>query len=358
MKILALNSSPRSGGQSKTELMLNHLVEGMRDAGADVEVINLREKNIKNCIGCFTCWTKTPGQCIHKDDMTKELFGTWLESDMVVYATPLYNYGVNATLKVFIERTLPSLEPFFEIHDGRMFHPLRNKTPAIVMLSVAGMPDEDHFSALSAHAHYLTATPGRQLLAEIYRPAAEIMTGPFYKEKSNDILDATKQAGRELVRSMKISPATMERITQPIVDAQSFAEMTNHFWKTCIAEGVTPKEFEKKKMVPRPDSLDSFMLFLPFGIKSEVVGDKKVILQFKFSGDVEDSCYFTIKKGNIVAKKGTWENPDLTIETPFDVWMDIMTHKVDGQQMFMEQKYKVNGDISLMIQLFQGGSSQ
>ena len=44
MKILAINSSPRSGGRSKTELMLNHLVKGMRDAGAEVDVVNLREK--------------------------------------------------------------------------------------------------------------------------------------------------------------------------------------------------------------------------------------------------------------------------------------------------------------------------
>ena len=42
----------------------------------------------------------------------------------------------------------------------------------------------------------------------------------------------------------------------------------------------------------------------------------------------------------------------LTIKTPFDVWMDIMTGKADGQQMFMEQKYTVTGDIGLMIQLF------
>ena len=59
MKVLAINSSARIGGQSKTELMLNHLVEGMRDAGATVEIINLYKKNVKNCIGCFTCWTKT-----------------------------------------------------------------------------------------------------------------------------------------------------------------------------------------------------------------------------------------------------------------------------------------------------------
>jgi multimeric flavodoxin WrbA len=58
------------GGQSKTEMMLNYLIEGMRDAGAEFEIVNLREKKVKNCIGCFTCWSKTPGECIHKDDMT------------------------------------------------------------------------------------------------------------------------------------------------------------------------------------------------------------------------------------------------------------------------------------------------
>ena len=353
MKILALNSSPRSDGQSKTELMITHLVEGMRDAGAEVETVNLRKKKIKNCVGCFTCWTKTPGKCIHKDDMTKELFPKWLESDMVVYATPLYHYTMNAALKVFIERTLPAAQPFFEIHNGRMFHPLRHKIPAVVMLSVAGMPDEGHFKALSAHANYLFASHGRQLAAEIYRPAAVILTNPFFREKSKEILDATKQAGRELVDSMKVSPETMAGITQPITDAKSFAEMGNLFWKSCIAEGLTPKEFGEKNLVPRPDSLDSFMMILPFGLNSEAAGDRKVMLQFSFSGEVEEPCYFTIEKNKIDAKKGISENPDITIDTPFNVWMDIMTRKADGQKMFMEQKYTVTGDISLMIQLFE-----
>ena len=51
MKVLGLNSSARSGGESKTGLMLDHLVNGMRAAGAEVETVDLREKNIKNCVG-------------------------------------------------------------------------------------------------------------------------------------------------------------------------------------------------------------------------------------------------------------------------------------------------------------------
>jgi multimeric flavodoxin WrbA len=113
MKVMALNSSPRGDGQSKTAIMLNSLVEGMREAGAEVEVVSLSKKTIKPCAGCFSCWTKTPGKCIYKDDMTRELFPRWLKSDLVVYASPLYHYTVNSGMKAFIERTLPVFEPFF-----------------------------------------------------------------------------------------------------------------------------------------------------------------------------------------------------------------------------------------------------
>jgi len=354
MKILAINSSPRTGDRSKTEMLLNPLVEGMRDAGADVEVVNLREKKIRYCIGCFTCWTKTPGECIHKDDMTKELFPKWLNSDLAVYATPLYHYTVNAEMKAFIERTLPISEPFFEQRDNRSGHPLRQEPPAAVVLSVAGFIEMSVFDQLSSYVNFLFGRHGR-LKAELYRPAAETLSR--MKDKNEEVLGALKQAGRELVQSQKVSAATLNQIQQPIIDFETFAQMGNLYWKSCIAEGVTPKEFEEKNMVPRPDSIESFMLVFPFGLNSEAVGERKIILQVDFSGEVEESCHFVIERGKVDAEKGSKETPDITIETPFELWMDIITGKADGQQMFMEQKYTVKGDLALLIQLFQKGTN-
>ena len=123
MKVLALDSIPRVSGREQQRIELSCLVKGMREAGPEVEVVALREKTIKNCIGCLTCWTKTPGTCIHKDDMTNELLPKWSESDLAVYATPLYNYSMTATMKAFLERTIPALQPFFEIQEGRCFIP-------------------------------------------------------------------------------------------------------------------------------------------------------------------------------------------------------------------------------------------
>ena len=94
------------------------------------------------------------------------------------------------------------------------------------------------------------------------------------------------------------------------------------------------------------------MLIFPYGINSEAVVEQKKTLQFNFSGKVTDPCYFVIVKGKVDAEKGIIANSDITIETSFELWMDIITGKADGQQMFMDQKYTVNGDLTLMIQLF------
>ncbi|MCU0579720.1 MAG: SCP2 sterol-binding domain-containing protein, partial [Desulfobacterota bacterium] len=305
---------------------------------------------IKQCVGCFTCWTKTPGVCIHQDDMTNELYPKWLAADLVVYAFPLYHYTVSAAMKTFIERTLPVALPFFEQGEAETYHPLRHDFPKVVVLSVAGLPEMSVFDQLSAYVRFLFGYLSKTLVAELYRPAAESLTTSFFREKAREIREAFVQAGREIVRDGSVSPATMALLTQDYIpDKEMFTRMGNVYWKTCIAEGVTPREFEEKGLIPRADSIETFSLFLTMGFNPAGAGETRAILQFNFSGDQEGSCHFRIADGRIEAYPGSADQPDLTIETPFEVWMDIMTGKADGQQLFMEQKYKANGNLSLLM---------
>ena len=289
MKVFAVNSSARVGGQSKTELILNQLVKGMKEEGAEVEVANIFKKKIHYCIGCFTCWTKTPGQCVHHDDMSKELFPKYMASDLCIMATPLFHYTLNANLKTFIERTLPFAQPFFE----------RNTADPLV----------------------------------------------------TSVLDALTQGGRELVRNKTISAGTMKAIHTPITDFKTLAVLGNIFWQTCIDEGVTPKEFDTLGLMPRPNSLESFLALMKAGFNPKKAQGFKGSYQFIFSGKQEGACYFTIDQNKIHCSPGSSVKPDITITTPFDVWMDIVTRKAEGSQMFMEQKYKVEGDINLLIKM-------
>lgn len=233
MKILALNSSARTGDVSKTEIILDCLVEGMRDVGAEVEIINLRKKKIGYCIGCFSCWTKTPGACIHNDDMTNEIFPKFLDCDLCVLATPLYHYTINAQMKAFIERTLPIALPFFAEEDGVTHHPLRYEPPKIAVVSVAGFPEESVFDQLKSYVNYLYSD---KLVAEIYRTSAEMFARSTGNKVLKGILEATVQGGRELALSMRISHETMARIKKPITNFEKMAPLGNLAWQTCITE--------------------------------------------------------------------------------------------------------------------------
>lgn len=343
MKVLALNSSARTGGQSKTELLLSSFVKGMQQAGAEVEVVNLRQKKINYCIGCYSCWTKTPGICVHKDDMTQELFPKWLESDVVVYASPLYHFLVNAQMKTFIERTLPVAMPYLQRRGDITVHPLRSKHPDSVLISVAGFPDNSVFDQLSFWAKRVM---GAGLLAEIYRPAAEAMISCGRRQ---DILEATEQAGIEIVKNRSVSKETMARIMQPITSPEMMAVMSNLSWQGMIDRQMTMAEASRKGTGIRPNSIETLMAMLSFAFNPRKAGEKAGTLQFSFSGEKPGACYFTIYKGDISAVEGRAQKADCVIDTPFEVWADIIEGKADGAKSLMDGKYKVQGDTSLIM---------
>jgi len=351
MKILALNSSLRTDGESRTELMLTHLVKGMRDAGADVEMVNLRDKKIGYCEGCFACQTKTPGRCALQDDMTLELYPKWLAADVCVYATPLFHWTVNAPMKAFIERTFPSCEPFFvQKEDGRWTHPLRHPVPAAVMLSVAGFAEDWVFDELSHYAHFLFGRSGR-LLAEIYRPGAMLMTQGAAKFLP-DILAATEQAGRELVTTRSVSPETLARIRRPLADDMaSVARMANMFWQTCIDAGVTPKGFERRGMTPRPRTIQDYLTVMEIGFNPAAAAGVRTTLQFEFSGDVAGPCYLEVADGRLRGHDGRpAERADLVIHAAFEAWIDVVTGKTPAMQAFMSGQCRAEEDFSLLMQ--------
>ena len=93
------------------------------------------------------------------------------------------------------------------------------------------------------------------------------------------------------------------------------------------------------------------MAILKMGFNPEGAADIHAVLQFCFSGSVEGDCFFSIENGMIHAEAGRHAQPTVTIRAPFDVWMDIMTGKADGQEMFFQEKYTVEGDFELMMKM-------
>ena len=153
--------------------MLQKFLEGARRAGASTETLYLRDYKIKHCLGCYGCWVQTPGRCLQKDDMTEVLFDKYLQADLVVLASPIYHATMNARMKLFVERTLPMMDPLAEMGEAGGTPHRFDKMPRVVTLSVCGFWDQAMFEALSLTWRMCL---GGDLIAEIYRHSAEFLS--------------------------------------------------------------------------------------------------------------------------------------------------------------------------------------
>jgi multimeric flavodoxin WrbA len=100
MKILGINSSPK-GEKSQTRRLVMGVLEGARQAGADVTFIDICSLDIHYCTACGTCYVK--GECIHDDDFPM-LLEKMLDADGIVLGSPNYIQQVTAQLKTILDR--------------------------------------------------------------------------------------------------------------------------------------------------------------------------------------------------------------------------------------------------------------
>lgn len=102
MKVLAISSSPRRGGNS--DVLYDQFLKGAQEAGYEAEKVRLAEMELVPCGGCYQCAEKKP--CVHRDGMDG-LLEKLIDADVIVLATPVYFYSMSAQMKTFIDRCLP-----------------------------------------------------------------------------------------------------------------------------------------------------------------------------------------------------------------------------------------------------------
>ena len=134
MKILILFASPNTNGS--TRLLTDSFIRGAEEAGHICELVDVTKKNIHPCTGCVSCGYEGP--CVQTDDMD-DLKKRILQSDMIVFATPLYYYGMSAQLKIAIDR-------FCSFNFS-----LSGKQMKTALITVAWNADDWTFEALEAH---------------------------------------------------------------------------------------------------------------------------------------------------------------------------------------------------------------
>ena len=97
--VLLINGSIRSGGN--TDILVEKIIEGVKSINVDVASIELKNKTILNCTGCYGCLNES--KCPLEDDMT-DIYTKINKAELVIFASPLYWGGVTGLMKTFIDR--------------------------------------------------------------------------------------------------------------------------------------------------------------------------------------------------------------------------------------------------------------
>lgn len=101
-KVLILSGSPRKYGNS--DILCDEFMRGATESGNEVEKIRVSEKKVGYCMGCYYCANHN-GECAIKDDMA-EIMEKLINADVIVLASPVYFYSIDAQLKAVIDRTV------------------------------------------------------------------------------------------------------------------------------------------------------------------------------------------------------------------------------------------------------------
>ena len=110
--ILVISTSPRKGGNSET--LADELICGAQEAGNRVEKVTLYDKTIEFCKGCLTC-VKTQ-RCVIQDDAAV-IVQKMLTADVIVFATPVYYYGMCGQMKTLLDRANPLFSADYRFRD-------------------------------------------------------------------------------------------------------------------------------------------------------------------------------------------------------------------------------------------------
>lgn len=101
-RVLILAGSPRKNGNSAA--LCRAFARGAEESGHQVEMVFLRDRKIGYCLACYHC-KKSGGICIIKDDMA-DILDKMNAADVIVMASPVYFYSVDAQIKALIDRTV------------------------------------------------------------------------------------------------------------------------------------------------------------------------------------------------------------------------------------------------------------
>ncbi len=351
MNILVINGSPKAE-KSNTYQLTNAFLNGMKQVAKEVQIreCTVCRMDIKPCLGCFSCWSSTPGTCCIEDDMA-QVIQDLLWADITVWSFPLYYFSVPGALKNLIDRQLPMNLPFMEEQEGQIGnggHPSRYDMSGkrTVVISTCGFytAEGNYDGVRSLFDHH--CGPGNY--TAIFCGQGELFRVPELSALTGEYLSCVEQAGREYIDD-GISIESRERLSQLLLPRETFEACADASWgieRECAGkerQDRTDAAAEKRES----DTL-TFTRQMAALYRKENWPGKDIVLEMCYT-DVEE-CYQILlsKDGSRVYTDGSL-TAGTRIETPVTVWRSIAAGEIRGDEAMMQGLYHVKGDFSLML---------
>lgn len=338
MNILVLNGSPKKKTSNTLKLTQAFLKGFQSVKSASVDLVEVSDLDLHPCRGCFSCWNKTPGTCIIKDDMA-EIIEKLLWADLVILSFPLYYFGIPSELKMLMDRLLPMALPFMVNDEESGGHPSRYETKETryVMISTCGFyTAEGNYASVNAQ---FDRAYGRGNYETIYCGQGELFRVPQLSGRTDAYLAYVEKAGQEYAKGT-ILAETRKHLSELLFPREVFEEMADASW------GVERKGTEGNPAKAEPAL--SFTRQMAALYNPDSWKDHDRVLEFYYT-DVDQTYQIVLEQSGHKVLTENFLPPTTRIETPLKVWQQIGSGELDGIRAMMDHLYRVTGDFELMF---------
>lgn len=334
MHILLINGSPK-GDRSNTLHLSNAFIEGISAGREDTLVrrLDISRMNIRPCLGCFSCWKRTPGKCCISDDMSTVLEAL-LWADITIWSFPLYYFSLPGKLKTVIDRQLPLTLPFMVSGAEGGGHPSRYdmRGKRTVLVSTCGFyTPKSNYDSVTAQFDRIC---GKGNYTTLFCGEGELFGVPELSARTGEYLQIVRRAGQEYANG-GISGDTVQALSQLLYPRDVFERMADASW------GVSPtgeKEDAALVFTRQMAALYHPQCYPGHEIRLDMdytdIGKRYRILLGETGSRVEETFS---------------GDPTTVIHTPFSVWQAIAAGELEGSAALMQHLYSVDGDFDIML---------
>ena len=225
MKILILNGSPKR--KSDTMNLTKAFLNGIEKKGKhSIEIINIIEKEIKPCTGCFACWKNQDGKCI-QNDYQNEILEKITAAEVIIWSFPLYCYGMPSHMKAVVDRTIPLRKMSMNETNGVVRHDalIDMSSKHYVVISGAGFPDwSGNFEGLKFQCRNTFFNGNLTMVCVSETP---LLNSPAAESLVQPLLEKFKEAGEYYAENLCLSEDIVTALETPMLPNEAYIKLVN-----------------------------------------------------------------------------------------------------------------------------------